>query len=105
MGSKNETPSDVRILMTNRKARHLYHIDRTWEAGLVLKGTEVKSLRQGGGSLVDSHAEAVRGEVWLNNLHIPPYDKGGRANVESKRRRKLLLNKREIKKLIGATAE
>lgn len=96
---------DVRIVMTNRKARHLYHIDHTWEAGMVLHGTEVKALRQGGGSIVDSYAEVVEGQVWLVNLHIPPYAQGNIHNVESKRRRKLLLNKREIKKITGGVAE
>lgn len=102
---KDQADPDVRVIVTNRKARYLYHIERTWEAGIVLRGTEVKSLRHGGGSAVDSYAEVIGNEVWLNNFHIPPYEQGNRANVETKRRRKLLLNKNEIKKLAGSTSE
>lgn len=102
---KDPKDPDVRIVVTNRKARHLYHIEKTWEAGIVLCGTEVKSLRQGGGSAVDSYAEVVDGEIWLTNFHIPPYEQGNRANVESKRRRKLLLTKKEIRKIAGASSE
>lgn len=102
---KNEEKSDIRVVITNRKARHLYHIDDTWEAGIALRGTEVKSLRAGAGSLTDSYAEALEGEMWLLNLHIPPYEQGNRYNVEAKRRRKLLLHKSEIRKLLGAVSQ
>ena len=89
----------------NRKARHDYHIDDVVEAGLVLTGTEVKSLRQGRASLVDAFA-AVRGnELWLQGMHIPEYKHGTWTNHEPRRNRKLLLHKAEILKLIGKTKE
>lgn len=90
-----------RVVATNRKARHEYHIEDRWEAGLILRGTEVKSLRNGGASIIDSYAEPKGNEIWLNNLHIKTYEPGNRWNVDEKRQRKLLLNKREIKKMIG----
>lgn len=108
MAGKNtqQTPiSPERAVATNRKARHEYHIDEKWEAGIVLKGTEVKSARSGGVSIADSYAVAENGEVWLHNLHIQPYDHGNRFNVESKRSRKLLLTKREIRKIAGASSQ
>jgi SsrA-binding protein len=104
-GKKDHETSDVRVVAQNRKARHLYHIEQSWEAGIVLRGTEVKSLRMGAGSVVDSYAEVEAGEVWLNNLHIPPYEAGNRYNVDSKRRRKLLLNKKEIRKITGLSSQ
>jgi SsrA-binding protein len=89
----------------NRKARHDYHIDDVVEAGLVLTGTEVKSLRQGRASLVDAFA-AVRGnELWLQNLHIPEYKHGTWTNHEPRRTRKLLLHKDEMQKLIRAVEQ
>ena len=89
----------------NRKARHDYHIDDVVEAGLVLTGTEVKSLRLGRASLVDAFA-AVRGnELWLQNLHIPEYKHGTWTNHEPRRTRKLLLHRDEIDRLIGKTRE
>ena len=97
--AKDAKNSEVRTVITNRKARHLYTIDDTWEAGISLRGTEVKSLRSGTGSLSDSYAEPVGNEIWIINLHIPPYEQGNRFNVDSTRRRKLLLNKREINRL------
>jgi len=103
---KDSAASDEsRVLVSNRKARHLYHIEKVWEAGIVLCGPEVKSLRQGGGSMGDAFGEVIAGEIWLNNLHIPPYDFGNRANVEAKRRRKLLLHKTEIRKILGMSGE
>jgi SsrA-binding protein len=106
MVETNKVSKDgIRVLMTNRKARHLYHIEQTWEAGIELRGTEVKSLRQGGGSVIDSFGEVVGSEVWLNNLHIPPYDHGNRFNVESKRKRKLLLHAKEIRRIAGKASE
>lgn len=93
------------VVCTNRKARHLYHILDTWEAGLVLQGTEVKSLRNGHGTLTDAYAELRDGEVYLHHFHINPYEQGNRYNHEPTRTRKLLLRKKEIKKLIGRTVE
>ncbi len=83
----------------NRKARHDYHIEDTWEAGLVLVGTEVKSLRAGRASLVDGFAEVAGGEVWLHGVHIPEYSQGTWTNHTARRKRKLLLNKAEIHKI------
>lgn len=100
-----QTDADVRVVATNRKARHEYHIEDTWEAGIVLRGTEVKSLRHGGASVADSYAEPEGGEIWLNNLHIQPYEQGNRYNVEEKRRRKLLLRKKEIRKIVGLATQ
>lgn len=94
-----------RVIATNRRARHDYHIERTVEAGLVLKGTEVKSLREGKASLVDSYAAPEGGEMWVTNVHIPPYDHGNRYNVETKRARKLLLHRSEIDKLAGIVSQ
>ncbi|GBD87896.1 SsrA-binding protein [bacterium BMS3Abin03] len=92
-------------ITVNRKARHEYNILQTWEAGIVLVGTEVKSLRQGKANLVDSYAKLIDGEVWLINLHISEYTQGNINNHEPKRDRKLLLRKSEIRKLIGKTKE
>jgi SsrA-binding protein len=83
----------------NKKARHDYHIDETWEAGMVLMGTEVKSLRQGRASLVDGFAEVENGEVYLNHVHIPEYLNGTWTNHAARRRRKLLLNRSEITRI------
>ncbi|MFC5382504.1 SsrA-binding protein SmpB [Aquipuribacter nitratireducens] len=90
------------VVATNRKARHDYHIEDTFEAGLVLWGTEVKSLRAGRASLVDGYASVEKGEVWLEGVHIPEYTQGTWTNHAARRRRKLLLHKREIEKLAGA---
>jgi len=92
-------------ITVNRKARHEYNILQTWEAGIVLVGTEVKSLRQGKANLVDSYAKLKDGEVWLINLHISEYTQGNINNHDPKRDRKLLLRKSEIRKLIGKTKE
>jgi len=86
----------------NRKARHDYFITSTLEAGMVLVGTEVKSLREGGCQITDAHAAEREGELWLVNAHIPEYRGGNRFNHEPKRPRKLLVSKRERDKLIGA---
>ncbi|GGO93458.1 SsrA-binding protein [Nocardioides phosphati] len=83
----------------NKKARHDYHIDETWEAGMVLMGTEVKSLRQGRASLVDGFAEIDGGEVFLLGVHIPEYLNGTWTNHAARRRRKLLLNRAEITRM------
>ena len=92
-------------IATNRKARHVYHILETFEAGLVLTGTEVKSLRDGKASLVDAYALIERGEAWLLNLHIAPYEQGNQFNHEPRRKRKLLMHRRELLRLIGKTRE
>lgn len=94
-----------RVVTTNRKARHEYTVIDTVEAGMVLKGTEVKSLRQGNANLADSYAEIIRGEVWLHGMHISPYDQGSYNNVDPRRDRKLLLHRKEIRKLTGRVAE
>lgn len=86
-------------LATNRKARHDYFIQDTIEAGIVLVGTEVKSLRQGKANLKDSYASIDKGEVFVEGLHISPYEQGNIFNVDPMRKRKLLLNKVEIRKL------
>jgi SsrA-binding protein len=99
-----ENPND-RLIARNRKARHDYEILETYEAGMVLVGTEVKSLRDGRVNLTDSYAEVRDGEVFLRNLHISAYTQGNRFNHEPLRVRKLLLNRREIRKLIGRTVE
>jgi SsrA-binding protein len=95
----------VKVIATNRKAHHLYHIVDTYEAGIALVGTEVKSLRQGKVSFQDSYATVERGEVVLHSLHISPYDQANRFNHDPTRPRKLLLHKGEIKRLLGKTAE
>jgi SsrA-binding protein len=94
-----------KVVAQNRKARHDYHIEDTFEAGLVLTGTEVKSLRAGRASLVDGYGEVRDGEVWLRNVHIPEYDQGTWTNHEPRRPRKLLMHKGEISRLIGKTQE
>jgi SsrA-binding protein len=89
----------------NRKAFHDYHILETFEAGIVLVGTEVKAIREGSANLRDSFARVEDGEVWLYNVHINPYSHRGYADHEPTRRRKLLLHRQEIRKLIGKTVE
>jgi len=89
----------------NPRARHDYHLLDTWEAGLVLTGTEVKSLRDRKASLAEAYAHVRRGEVWLEGLTISPYQPGSYNNPPPARSRKLLLHKHEIRKLIGATAQ
>ncbi|MCX6461469.1 MAG: SsrA-binding protein SmpB [Actinobacteria bacterium] len=93
------------LIAQNRKARHDYHIETTYEAGIVLTGTEVKSLRQGRASLVDGYAAVEGGEVWLYGVHIPEYTQGTWTNHEPRRKRKLLLHAGEISKLVGKTRE
>ena len=94
-----------KTVVTNRKARHQYHILETIEAGIVLQGTEVKSLRQGKVNLGDAYAKIKDGEVWLVEMHISPYEQGNVFNHEPRRPRKLLLHKREIKRLLGKVQE
>ncbi len=95
----------TKIVATNRKARFEYFIEDTMEAGLVLTGTEVKSIRQGKLNIKDSYASIEKGEIFINNLHISPYEQGNIYNVDPLRKRKLLLHKREIRKLMAATAQ
>ena len=97
--------SGRKVIAKNRRARYDYHIDDTYEAGLVLTGTEVKSLRQGRASLVDGFAHIHDGEVWLENVHIPEYTQGTWTNHAARRSRKLLLHRGEISRLIGKTQE
>jgi SsrA-binding protein len=94
-----------KIVADNRKAFHDYHIVETFEAGIVLLGTEVKAIREGRVNLRDSYARVEDGEVFLYNVHISPYSHRGYADHEPLRRRKLLLHKQEIRKLIGRTVE
>jgi SsrA-binding protein len=88
-----------KMVAQNKKARHDYHIEDTYEAGLVLTGTEVKSLRAGRASLVDGFAEVHEGEVWLHGVHIPEYSQGTWNNHTARRKRKLLLNRHEIDRI------
>lgn len=94
-----------KVVATNRKARHDYTIEDTYEAGLVLTGTEVKSLRAGRASLVDGYAYIDRGEAWLDAVHIPEYTQGNWTNHPPRRPRKLLLHKQQILKLAQAVKE
>ena len=94
----------VKTVAENRRARYDYHIEDSYEAGIALTGTEVKSLRFGEGSIGESYAEVNDGEIWLVNANIPEFSHGNRFNHEPKRPRKLLLNVREISKLHGAVA-
>lgn len=94
-----------RVLVENRRARHDYHIDQTFEAGLVLHGTEIKSLRAGHGSLREAYARIDRGEAWLLGMHIPPYAQGNRWNHDPVRPRKLLLHHREIAGLLQSVRQ
>ena len=94
--------STGKFIAENRKARFNYEIMDTFEAGLVLTGTEVKSLREGKANIAESYATEEGGEIWLINSYLPEYLQANRFNHETRRRRKLLLNKREVRKLIGA---
>ena len=95
----------IKIIAENRKARHDYHIDEEFEAGMVLKGTEVKSLRQGRAILKDAYARIKNGEVFIHQMHISPYPFAYYDNHDPLRPRKLLLHKREIKRLYGKVNE
>ena len=100
MATKSEKP--IRVVADNRKARFHYEIGETFEAGIALTGTEVKSLRQGKAAIAESYAGARGGELWLYDANIPEYLQASRFNHAPKRARKLLLHKRQINKLIGA---
>lgn len=97
--------SQIKVISENRRARHDYFIEDTMETGIVLQGTEVKSLRLGKVNLRDSFARVENGEVVLYGMHISPYEQGNRFNHDPIRPRKLLLHKREIRRLIGKTKE
>ncbi len=99
---KPATFDKQKVVAENRKARHNYFIEETFEAGLALQGTEVKALRGGEGSIAESYAEVRDGQVWLINANIPEFSHGNRHNHEPKRPRKLLLHGREIAKFVGA---
>jgi SsrA-binding protein len=92
-------PEPEKVVARNKRARHDYHLEDTWEAGIVLHGTEVKSLRAGRASLVDGFVDIDGGEAWMLNVHIPPYSQGSWTNHGSRRKRKLLLHRSEIDKL------
>ena len=94
-----------KLVASNRKARHDYHVEDVVEAGLVLTGTEVKSLRAGRASLIDGFASVDHGEAWLEGVHIPEYTEGTWTNHEPRRKRKLLLHRHEIARLAEATRE
>ncbi|MFG1703618.1 SsrA-binding protein SmpB [Nonomuraea sp. M3C6] len=94
-----------KVIAQNKRARHDYHVEDTFEAGLVLQGTEVKSLREGRASLVDGYASIDGGEAWLLNVHIPEYTQGTWTNHAARRKRKLLLHRKEIEKLAAKTKE
>ena len=94
-----------KVIARNRRARHDYHIEDVVEAGLVLTGTEVKSLRAGRASLTDGFAQLTDGELWLHGVHIPVYTQGTWTNHEPRRTRKLLLHRKEIDRLAAKTAE
>ncbi|MDZ4181206.1 MAG: SsrA-binding protein SmpB [Coriobacteriia bacterium] len=96
---------EVKNIATNKKAYHDYFVDEVFEAGIVLTGTEVKSLRENKTNLRESFATIRRGEVWLHNVHIAPYSHGNRSNVRVDRERKLLLRKAEIRYLTGKIKE
>ena len=97
--------TDSRVVITNRKARHEYFILETMEVGIVLKGTEVKSLRNGSANLQDSYAMIRQGELWLMNMHISPYEKGNINNHAPTRSRKLLVQKKQLRKLLARVHE
>jgi SsrA-binding protein len=101
-GKKKVDPGDI---ATNREARFRYELSNQVEAGMILTGSEVKSMREGGVQMKDAYASIEDGEVWLRNLHIAPYKFAGNENHEPERPRKLLLNRIEIDRLIGKLAE
>ena len=95
----------IKIIARNPRARHDYEILDTYEAGLVLRGTEVKALRRGRGSIIGAFGKLRQGEVWLEGIQIPPYEQGNVHNHDPLRSRKLLMHKKEIRKLIGAVEQ
>jgi SsrA-binding protein len=103
MGLQKDTGEN--LIASNRKARHTYEVLETMEAGIVLTGTEVKSLRQGRANIGEAYATVSRGEIWLEGMHVSPYEQGSYNNVDPVRRRKLLLHRKEIRKLQSRVAE
>ena len=101
----SEKPKSIKIVAENRRARHDYHIHETFEAGIVLTGTEIKSLRGGRANLTDSYAKIENKELFLISAHINPYEQGNRFNHEPRRNRKLLMHKAEIARLLAKTRE
>jgi SsrA-binding protein len=96
---------EFKVVATNRKAFHDYFIEETFEAGIALTGTEIKSVRAGAVNLRDSYAQVRNGELWLQNVHISPYEAGNRFNVDPYRTRKLLMHRKEINRLLGRAQE
>ena len=105
MPEKSARETARKVIAENRKARHDYHVLETWEAGVSLLGTEVKAIREGRVNLRDSYARIHNGEVWMMNVHISPYSHRGSADHAEIRERKLLLNRHEIRKMVGSVAE
>jgi len=103
--NEEQKKAEERIAISNRRARHEYEVLDSFEAGVVLRGSEVKSLRQGNASLQDSYAYVKGSEVWLSGMHINPYEQASILNHDPRRERKLLLHRKEIRKLIGKTSE
>lgn len=97
--------AEQKSVATNRKARHEYEVLETVEAGIELKGPEVKSIRAGNVSFQDAHARVERGQIWLHSLHVSPYEQANRFNVDPVRPRRLLLNKQEIRRLAAKVEE
>lgn len=97
--------AERKTVAVNRKAQHEYFIEETYDAGLCLSGTEVKSIRAGRASIRESFAKIEDGEAWIVNMYIAPYEQGGRFNLDPRRQRKLLLHKHEIARLLGKTQE
>ncbi len=105
MGTNADKSGARKTVAVNRRARHEYFIEDTVTAGLVLVGTEVKSLRAGKANLAEAYARIQNGEAWLYNMHVSPHEQGNRYNVEPTRPRKLLLNRRELDRLAGVTQQ
>jgi len=103
MGEAQREP--IKVVAENRKARHDYFIDETYEAGISLAGTEVKSMRAGKVNLRDSYASVDDNEIFVHNMHVSPYEQGNRFNQDPKRTRKLLLHRQEIRRLLGQTTQ
>jgi SsrA-binding protein len=97
--------AEQKVVASNRKARHQYEVLETVEAGIELKGPEVKSIRAGNVSFQDAHARVERGQIWLHSLHVSPYEQANRFNVDPVRPRRLLLNKQEIRRLAAKVEE
>ena len=103
--AREASDSRRKVVARNRKARHEFQILETFEAGIELKGPEVKSLRAGNVSFQDAHARVQRGELWLHSVHISPYEQANRSNVDPVRARRLLLHRHEIRRLVGKIKE